>query len=233
MNLSVVRDITQKHLTETRAHLAHIATLEPVSILTELPLEAKILNGLYYVQLYSALERTVNEVAQRTLSSISAVSIQNNHVQSSFCVVSLFAEMMSLRDSRNRNLVVKATDMFSRQTNRDAARINETCLSQFLQNIWMKTIDELFDAFGIQRLNLSPRIRTTVDEITENRNKIAHGRENASIIGERHRSPVLREKTDQVEALLYSIIDTFENFYIRKGFIKPVVRNKYLIGSQS
>lgn len=227
MNLAVVREITQKHLTETRSHLALIASLEPVSVLTELPLEAKILNGLYYVQLYSAMERTINEVVQRTLSHISAVGVQNNHAQSRFCAVSLFAELMSLRDSSDRSFVVRATNVFVSQTNRNSARINETCLSRFLQNIWMKTIDEIFETFGIQSLEIAPRIRFAVDEITDNRNKIAHGRENASIVGERHRSTVLREKTDQVETLLYSIIDSFEIFYVRKGFIKPVVRSRY------
>lgn len=229
MNLAAVRAITQLHLTETRAFLAHVASLEPVDIQSAVPLEGKILNGLYYVQLYSAIERTVNEVVQRTLAHIDAVGIQNNHAQTSFCTVTLFAEMMSIRDSGNRSFLVKASSVFAHQADHNRARINETCLSFFLQNIWIKTLDELFDAFGIQRMNIEPRIKTTLNEITDNRNKIAHGRESASAIGERHRSAVLRDKTDQIETLLYTLIDAFEAFYLQKAFIKAADQSRYAI----
>lgn len=229
MNLDSVRSISQLHLTETRACLAHVVSLEPIDIQAPVPLEGKILNGLYYVQLYSAIERTVNEVVQRTLSHINAVGIQNDHAQTSFCTVTLFAEMMSIRDSASRSFLEKASNVFARQADQSRARINETCLSLFLQNIRMKTLDELSDAFGIQRLNIDPRIRTTLNEIADNRNKVAHGRESASIVGERHRSAVLREKTDQIETLLYTLIDAFEAFYIQKSFIKTTNQGGYAI----
>lgn len=229
MNLNVVRTIAQRHLAETRAHLAHIESLEPQSPQVAMPLEAKVLNGLYYVQLYSALERTVNEAVQRSFSCINSTGLLNNHINLSFCTVSLFAELMSIRDSGPLNFITKSTNLFREQSASTQAAIKDTCLAKFLQNIWMKTFDELFDALGIQRLQIDPRVRTTVDEITDNRNKIAHGRENASVVGERHRSTVLRDKTNQIEGLLYSVIDALEQFCNHKVFIKPEVRDQYSI----
>jgi hypothetical protein len=227
MNLNAVRISAGKHIQEVRAHLSHIMDLEPTDPLEPMPFEVKVLNGLFYVNLYSALERSVNDTVQRTLTYIASISVRNSHLSGSFCTISLFSTLSSLKDSKNSKFIIKSTELFARQVDDNIATINESCLAIYLQNVRINTVDELFDAFGINKLNLNPTTRLSVDEIVENRNKVAHGREQASIVGERHRANSLRQKTDEVSELINSIIDSFEEFCISKSFIKPAERYRY------
>jgi RiboL-PSP-HEPN len=91
----------------------------------------------------------------------------------------------------------------------------------------MKTIEEVFISFGISYTKFDPRQRATVDELVEKRNSVAHGRESAAEIGERHRVKILREKMDIITNLTYYIIDEFEIYFLGKKFIRPNVRKLY------
>ena len=77
-----------------------------------------------------------------------------------------------------------------------------------------------FNSFGISSFVVEPRVRTTIDELVENRNKVAHGRESALVVGERHRSKILRDKFSIVTSLIDSVIAHLEAFYNTRAFLR-------------
>ena len=83
------------------------------------------------------------------------------------------------------------------------------------------------NVFGIPALDIAPRIRHTVNEITEKRNAVAHGRETPLTVGETHRANVLRVKTNEIQLVVNMVIDLFEDYIINQSFIRSEYRYIY------
>jgi hypothetical protein len=71
------------------------------------------------------------------------------------------------------------------------------------------------------------RVSTTVDEIVNNRNAIAHGRLSPVLVGSSQGSIILRQKMTILQNFNDSIVDEFEAYFLAKKFIKPTVRRLY------
>ena len=109
----------------------------------------------------------------------------------------------------------------------EISNIDDSQFSDALMNVWTNSILEVFKSFGITGFGVEPRVRTTIDELVENRNKVAHGRESALVVGERHRSIILRDKFSIITTLIDSVIANLENFYNSRTFIKNSERSGY------
>ena len=64
MPLSTVKNRSRERFNEVLLNLAFIESIEPSA---EPPIHVKIQRGLYYVHLYSALEKVVNETVEQAL----------------------------------------------------------------------------------------------------------------------------------------------------------------------
>ncbi|MNP13927.1 hypothetical protein D3C76_1062290 [compost metagenome] len=105
--------------------------------------------------------------------------------------------------------------------------IDDSQFSGVLQNVWTNSVLEVFNSLGLQGFVVEPRVRATIDEIVENRNKVAHGRESALVVGERYRSRVLRDKFTIVSSFIDSVTEALEEFYNGRNFIRDEVRSDY------
>jgi hypothetical protein len=210
------------------AYLNFITSLEPQVPAASIPLEVKILRGLFYVHLYAALEKTTNDLFQHVLLLIESNVPKNKHLILPFNVISMHRHWTSLRDVGHDKSFVKASNLFCRIDNDDIADISETIFSNKLQNVWVDTLIEVLSSFGIYDFSVTPINKTAIDEVVDKRNAVAHGRESASEIGERFRSDLLRERLATVENVCSSLIDHMESFFEEKRFIKPADRPTYL-----
>lgn len=64
MPLTIVRNSSRTRFNEVFQNLNFIESIEPEG---ESPIHVKIQRGLYYVHLYSALEKVINETVERVL----------------------------------------------------------------------------------------------------------------------------------------------------------------------
>ena len=212
---------------EVQVYLNYITSIEPPISTPVVPLEVKIMRGLFYVHLYAAIEKSVNEVVQVTIMLINSKRVQSNHYNLVFNTISKMDKIKAINDCGSQNTLSKSIDLFSHMSSRNVHNINETIFSNKLQNIWVKNVEEVILAFGISNFHIEPRERATIDEIVDKRNAVAHGRESATYIGERHRVDVLRDKLAISQNFVAKLIDAFECFYENKIYLKPVVRRKY------
>ncbi|WP_419658833.1 MAE_28990/MAE_18760 family HEPN-like nuclease [Desulfosarcina variabilis] len=212
MPYSTIRAKVREMFSEVLINLAQIESFEPKNPTEVTPPFVKIQRGLYYVHLYSVLERTVNDVVEHTILSIKSNNIRNKHFESVLNVISLNPKMQAFKSCGYKDYINKSIAVFRCIDSDDCYELHNTIFSKNLQNIWFKTIQELLSAFGIAPIVIDPRIRYTVDEITQKRNAVAHGRETPLVVGQTHRANILRLKTNEIQLVANIIVDLFEDY---------------------
>jgi alpha-galactosidase len=218
MPFSIVRSSSRERFSEVLINLAYIESIEPER---ESPAEVKILRGLFYVHLYAALEKAVNETIEQVILLIKSDAVQNKHFSTPFNVISLDAKMQSFKQCGYKDYFKKSSEVFNSIDSVQCFEISNTIFSQNLQNVWYKTMLEIIASFGANEIQITPRVRLTIDEIVEKRNAVAHGRETPLVVGERHRCSVLRIKTQEIQLIVEQFISTFEDYITNKGYLKP------------
>lgn len=228
MGFEGVRTLARERLSEVQQLLNHIVLLEPEDAFTPHPAEVKILRGLFYVHLYGALEKSINEAVQNTLKLISSHNIPAKYYELSFGSVAARGKLQAFKTCKLKAYNNNAASIFAVMDSVEISNIDESQFSDALMNVWTNSILEVFNSLGVAGFGVEPRVRTTIDELVENRNKVAHGRESALVVGERHRSIVLREKYSIITTLIDSVITSLEGFYDSRAFLKNGQRAAYL-----
>lgn len=222
-----MRGLSRERLAEVQQLLNHIVSLEPDDAVAPHPAEVKILRGFFYVHLYAALEKSINEAVQLTLRLIASHNISARHYELGFGSIAVRGRLQAFKSCSYKNYNENAHSIFSCLESVEVLKIDEAQFSDVLMNVWTKSILEVFNSFGITDFVVEPRVRTTIDELVENRNKVAHGRESALVVGERHRSRVLRDKLSIVTDLIDSVIAHLEGFYNSRSFLRVDERAVY------
>lgn len=227
MSFNIVRANSRERFSEVHINLSYIESIEPNAEATP---EIKIMRGLYYVHLYSVLEKSLNETIEQTLLLIKSKNIKNRHFSTLFNVISLNSKMQSFKQCGYKEYFDRSSDIFEGVDSESIFDISNTIFSQNLQNIWYKTIQDTIRSFGATPILVEPRVRLTIDEVVDKRNAVAHGRETAIVVGERHRCNVLRTKTQEIQMVVEQIISTFEEYIANYKFLKPSYIQEYSLG---
>lgn len=229
MSFNLIRMKARGRFGETQIYLNYLISIEPNDPTVPITLELKIMKGLFQVQLYSSLEKTVNELIENTLTYISSNSVKSSHYALPFNSISLVDKLKAFKDCGYNNFFNKALEIFTELSSSNINPLNETAFSNNLQNIWTKTIEEVIKSFGITGFYIDPRVRATIDELVDKRNAVAHGRESAAVVGERFRTDVLRSKMEIINTFSFQLIDLFEEYYIKKNFLKSTAKKFYTV----
>jgi len=224
MPFSIIRANSRERFSEVLINLAYIESIEPDG---EAPSEVKILRGLFYVHLYSALEKVVNETVEQAILLIKSERVKNRHFENAFNVISLNSKMQSFKQCGYKDYFFKSAEVFESLDSESSFDISNTIFSQNLQNVWYKTIQDTIRSFGATPIAVDPRIKLTINEIVDKRNAVAHGRETPVAVGERHRTDVLRTKTQEIQLVAEQVICTFEDYIYNKKYIKSSCANEY------
>lgn len=227
MSFTNLRSQNSSRFNEVQVFLNYITSQEPSNPTEPTPAEVKIMRGLFYVHLYAALEKSMNEVVQKSLLLISAKGVKNNHYTLAFNTISVMDKIQALKDCGYKKVFYRSNLLFEEINKRSVKPLNETIFSRKLQNVWIETIVETVASFGMKELEIERRVRATIDEIVEKRKAVAHGGESASFVGERHRTNILRTKLQIAQDFMIMIIDSFEEYYDNKKYLKPVVKRHY------
>lgn len=224
MPFSIIRSDSRERFSEVLVNLAFIESNE---LRDAASIEVKILRGLFYVHLYSALEKAINETIEQTILLIKSDSVKNKHYENSFNVISLNSKMQGFKQCNYKSYFLKSAEVFESLGSENVFDLNNTLFSENLQNIWYKTLQETIRSFGATQISIEPRVILTIDEVVDKRNAVAHGRETPVSVGERHRAEVLRTKTQEIQLVVEQFISTFEDYVIKKKYINPLYLHEY------
>jgi len=224
MPFSITKANSRERFAEVLINLSYIESIEPDG---EAPSHVKIQRGLYYVHLYSALEKVVNETIEQTILLIKSNNIKNKHYMTAFNVISLNSKMQGFKSCGYKDYFYKSAEVFESIDSENKFEISNTIFSQNLQNIWFKTIQDTIKSFGAESIEVDPKVRFTVDEIVNKRNAVAHGRETPIIVGERYRCAVLRSKTQEIQLVADLFIATFEAYIQGYDYLRDEHKEEY------
>jgi hypothetical protein len=224
MSFTIKHSAARSRFTEVQVFLNFIQGHETKSTSSPDTLEIKTARGLFYVHLYSAWEKTINETVELSLASISSTNLPYNHFIVPFGSISLNNLIKSLAGT-SKNTLKKSNEIFTKLISKDACTVNETSLAT--SNLWLKQLNEIRIAFGMKTISRDLSILTTLDEIVEKRNAVAHGRENASAVGSTLKAATLQTKLDIVSTLAYEQLSEFEDYITNKKYIKPHYKKLY------
>lgn len=226
MSFEATRRISSERLSEVLIYLNHISSVElPAG--TPTGQDLKIVKGMFFVILYGALEKSTHELLQLLLLKIKVLQPKNRHVVLAFNVVSMARRWKSVKDTGYKDVFPRMSEFFSCLDSAEYLGIDETLFAGLLQNIWADTIEEVITALGVSGFTLSNADRAAIDELVENRNAIAHGRESVSSIGERYRSDDLRKKLQDIQSFIVKLIDRMELYFDQREFLLPGDRALY------
>ena len=173
------------------------------------------------------MERTINDISETSLNYVSGKEIKFVDYTSPLLALALQDQIRSLRNCSATKVLQKSIDLFSIANSQEVSIISNTSLATALQNTWGATINELLQVFGISSQPISGRERSTIDEVVDKRNAVAHGRDSAAAVGERFRCSDLRMRYDVVYDLMARLVDMFDEYCSNKEFVTTEIRSTY------
>ncbi len=188
----------------------------------------KIQKGLYFVHLYSAFEKSINETVERCLLYIESKGVPHQHYALPFNSIALDANLMSLKSARKDRIMERSISLFETMGCNSHTRINEAMFGAKLQNVWFDTLQQTMACFGASAIaDHTGTLKTSIDEVVDKRNAVAHGRIPTDRVGERQRCDILRQRTTAVQTTLSLVIDSFEQYLSNCEFVAPQFVNNY------
>lgn len=228
MPFNAIRSSSNNRFAEVTHMLTFIRNIEnSITPPAAYPLEYQILKGFFYVHIYANIEETINNLIISTIGLAKAKNVLHDHLELKFNTIATVSNLQSIRDCNPKVFLDKSSDLFIKIGSPQVANYDDTFISRYLQNIWGKTFNQLTKTFGMSSFQISQREVFLFDEIVDNRNKLAHGRDSAAAIGSAPNYIDLKSKFDEVYDVLHRFIIHFEQYYNNKEFIKIVERANY------
>lgn len=222
---------TDPRLVEVRKLLAHIKRLEYAAVNDHDAVSAEtaaILRGIFFVHLYGVLEYAVSLSVQVLLQEITRLAVSYSHFEQMVFAIALDAEFKSVVDAGWEAKFDRRRSLLQKQVSTVACTLNDTVFHDQLQNVWIKTLDQLFEHLCIAKDSVpETRMRGYVDEIVMYRNEIAHGRSSASLVGRLKSSDELEERIKAVSQIIDHVIMHFDNYLANREFVTSRHRASY------
>jgi hypothetical protein len=175
------------------------------------PNAIRLLRGLFYVHLYGAFEYSVNRIVTGAAQDINAAQVPHHNVTHTLGTLVLDGMFNAIgqpgRQWKGR------LDLIQTRISATIAQIDDGSVGS--QNIWLETLEEIFQVFGIAAPVMFDVTKTGyINEVVEARNKIAHGQDSPLVYGTLKRSPELNVVFDAIRSEAFYILDCFENYLV-------------------
>ncbi|WEF32423.1 MAE_28990/MAE_18760 family HEPN-like nuclease [Pseudoduganella chitinolytica] len=188
--------------------------------------EIKMVRGLFFVSLYGAYERSVNESVVQYFTLINSLGISYNHFSGNFYPAAFDSMFTSLRTSEQK--WKKRVEFGAFVESSEVCQINSGVFEDQLQNPKSKILKMIAEYLGASQLyNRNHADELYLDEVVEKRNQVAHGRNTAIVVGSTGRSDELVIRYQAISRILESFVQMLENHYLSKDYIRPPYRGQY------
>lgn len=171
---------------------------------------AKACKGLAFVQIYAMYEYTVRMTVQATIQAIRNEGLAVNRLRSELFALVLNPEWDSAGDAGNGRKWEQRIALIRAMNSTDP--LSATRDSLFPADGSHYRIRQLYTIWSILGVTDSvvpePRYIGRIDEMVENRNAIAHGRETPENVGGRYSIQDIEERVADAEAICQHIVDT-------------------------
>jgi hypothetical protein len=191
------------------------------------------MRGLFYVHLYGAFERSVNDSVATFIRATVDLNVNVQHVTPHFLPVALDARFKSLQSTQGVGNWKKRLEFVGAMMATSTCAINDALFSEHLQNAWPRTLIAVASYLGIGMPAFEGSDVLAVDEVVDKRNAIAHGRASPAEIGASTRSGTLENRFDSTRAVLVRFMAHLEAGFDSLRCVLPEFRTLYQTPAQA
>lgn len=229
MGLDLPRGQIAERFRKVRILLSFIKSQESTNVPPVDSIEVKILRGLYYVQLYGALEQSLNDAAEAFLQSLSELKLCNNDFSLSILPTVMNSHFKSLSKVQGQKRWKKRVEFISALANGDLSKIENTVFSPLFQSSEIEIISNVMTYVGINSDSLREcEDRFYVDEVVQKRHQVAHGRISPLIVGSRGRSDDLELRLEAVMRIVEMVLGLLDEHFKDLGFLNLDAKEKII-----
>lgn len=175
---------------------------------------ARMQKGMFFVQLYAAIEFTVTNSFSNFLELIAARPLAPKYYEPALLSILLDSKFKALLTSTKKNIWRKKFELLNNAFGENVCEVDPNVFPGMGMNISIEEIKNMWFFLGIECEILPGGVHPPLlAEIKEHRNSIAHGRECAHEIGGRFTLEQLRRKHTDIELLCHYIISTVADHY--------------------
>lgn len=175
--------------------------------------------GLFFVSLYAVIEFTVYAAVQRVLQQINVAAPTYVDLKPLFLSMALDSECRSVADSAASRSWPRRRELFRKSFSSDVVIVDDSVMPTDGSNIKYAQLSSIWDSFCISDPVLPDiSMRGRLEEVTEHRNAIAHGRESAATVGARYTFAELEQRLHDVDRCCSYILQVFDAYLQRQQF---------------
>ncbi|MFG6282570.1 HEPN domain-containing protein [Sphingomonas sp. S6] len=185
--------------------------------------------GFTIVFIYSSLEFSINRSVRQLSQLISDYQVRKSDVCSAIMSLVHDPKTKALMSAGKKTRLQARYDLYVSTRSNTIATIHDELLAPELQNVWAKSIKDVFQSFGItDNITSDPSSQDYIDRIVNDRNAVAHGREAPDEIGARYTVAEMDALITRIEHEARHIVESFRVFYDARHFVSDSVRYRYL-----
>ncbi|MDE4175768.1 hypothetical protein PXK01_16520 [Phaeobacter sp. PT47_59] len=149
------------------------------------PLEIRSLRGLWLVNLYGVMEKSVNMIADEIVNCIINDAVASSSLKPSLHGVFHFPKIQALKSCGDRAVIEKSLELLRASHSAENVKLSSSPLPDKLQNVDAETIYLLCDLLSLKGHEIEVGRRGRLNNLKERRNAVAHGRETPHSVGGR------------------------------------------------
>ncbi len=179
----------------------------------------RIMRGVFFVHLYGAFEHTIVRGVQKTLELINLAHCPLKDVKPQFLSIALSANFDSASDVGRGKQWERRYELLMQMQSPDFVSVPTDLMPTDGRNFNFRQIQSIWRSFGIAG-DILPRmsLRGTLDELVDNRNRIAHGNEAAADVGRRYTASDLHRIYQEVNEICTHVVFGLEEHIVSAGF---------------
>ncbi|EFU40997.1 hypothetical protein PVOR_15229 [Paenibacillus vortex V453] len=178
--------------------------------------------GLIMVGIYSVMEYTVVNTVSQAIGIINNENVKYNQLNERFKGIALQSRLQAYSDCSITKKWDKTWEITETWNSEEIVSISNSLLPSDGSNIKSKQLQSIWKSFGIdlEDVNYFNMISLLLNELTDSRNAISHGRLKASDVGRRFTFEELRRKVDEIQRISNFVVESFSTFLIEKKYLK-------------
>ena len=181
----------------------------------------RTMKGLFFVHAYAIIEYSIHSTVGKTIQTINSQLITLSDIQCIMLSLALNSQIGSIKDVGRNKLWDRKADLFKELDSNPLVNIDGTLMPTDGRNITTSQLYSIWNVFCIG-LPIVPRpeLNSRINEITENRRSISHGRNKPEEVGRRYTDTEITRINRDVNEFSYYVVDTFTDYCARELYKK-------------
>jgi hypothetical protein len=178
--------------------------------------------GLYFVELYGVFEYAVTTTVSQVVKALNDTAIPVEACQPVLLGLGLDAECKSMTAAGPKTHWEKRCSLFARTRVPDPLQIDDNVLPIGIGTIKFRHLQRIWSTFNLRDPVLpNMSLRGGLEDVTDKRMAISHGRESASDVGRRYSFDELAKRHTAIDLVCGHIVQSFETYLASEHYFFP------------